>query len=175
MLSTLSINAYGGNQAVPSKEFAVDHQHQQIFRDRPLHQLLQFFGGGCFPMPTDARTFDPIALQTALDGSLVITAGALPQQLASDSLLHFAILLKGLIAAQGHLLVLTVAYSGSSQSYFSASKDYVAGLLAVAPTQLMAPATYLALNLRFHHLADNPQAQLSCQTLNVISDASNQF
>src|SRR5690242_8493327 len=107
MLSALQINAHSRHDALASEELAIDHQHQQLRWYWPLQQLLQLLGRGSLPMPAHTRTFDPIALETTLDGPFIVTRRALPYQLPLHRLLHFAILLKGGIAFQAYFLVLT--------------------------------------------------------------------
>src|SRR6266705_2529872 len=123
MLFTLQINPDRGHQAIPRKELAVDHQHQQILGHRPLHQPFQLFSRGGFPVATDARTLDAIALQATLNCSLIVPTRALARQLSSYRFLQFSIPLKGSITGQADLFVLTAAQPGSLQGHFAPPDD----------------------------------------------------
>src|SRR5207249_6489313 len=90
MLFTLQINPDRGHQTIASKELAIDHQHQQILRHGPLHEPFQLFSRGGFPVATDARALDAIALQATLNGSLIVPTRALARQLSSDRFLEFS-------------------------------------------------------------------------------------
>src|SRR2546426_3951936 len=199
MLFTLQINPDRGDQAIASKELAVDHQHQQILGHRPLHQPFQFFsrGGfpvatakelerlmqrpvpkdsrGGFPVATDARALHAIALQAALNGSLVVPSRALPHHLSSHRFLQFSILLKRLITGQADLFVLTAAQTGSIDCHFASPEDHVTGLMPMPANRLLAPWAELLLDLRFHDPLDDRQAQLGGEGFYVIAHAGDQF
>src|SRR6266581_6144170 len=175
MLFTLQNNPDRGHQAIPRKELAVDHQHQQILGHRPLHQPFQLFSRGGFPVATDARTLDAIALQATLNGSLIVPTRALARQLSSYRFLQFSIPLKGSITGQADLFVLTAAQPGSLQGHFAPPEDHVTGLMPVSRNQLLAPGAELLLDLRFHHPLDEGQPQLGREGFYIIAHAGDQF
>src|SRR5208337_1011590 len=154
VLFTLQINPDGGHQAVPAKELAVDHQDQQVLGNRPLHEALQLLSRRSFPMPADAGALDAVALQTAFNGPFVVPGRALAGQLTLHSFLELTLLLKRLVADQGHLLVLSAAQSGPFQMDLTSPVDDVTGLVPMPTSQLLAPATDLLLDFRFHDLLD---------------------
>src|SRR2546428_5062082 len=175
MLFTLQINPDRGDQAVASKELAVDHQHQQILGHRPLHQPFQFFSRGGFPVATDARALHAIALQAALNGSLVVPSRALPHHLSSHRFLQFSIPLNRLITGQADLFVLTAAQTGSIDCHFASPEDHVTGLMPMPANRLLAPGAELLLDFRFHDPLDDRQAQLGREGFYVIAHAGDQF
>src|SRR5207247_1051346 len=97
MLAAFQINANGGDYALAREEFAIDHQHEQLFGNRPL--------------PLDVST----------------------------------------------------------------PKDHVSALLAMSADPLPTPLPHLSLDLGLHNLADNRQANLCGQTLQILTCTANQL
>ncbi len=169
VLSTLHINPDGGHQAVAAKEFAVNHQHQQIFGDRSLHERFQLLSGRRFPVATDTGALDAIALEATINGSLVVPGRTLPGQLPRHRLLQFAVLLKGLVTGQGHFLILLAAQTWPLQGDFAPGVDHVARLVPVPVTLLLTPGTHFLVDLRGHDPLNDGQAQLGGKPLNVLA------
>src|SRR5439155_15275860 len=108
------------------------------------------FGGRRFPVATDTGALDAIALKTVLDGALIVPRRALSGQLTRHRFLKFAVLLKGLIAGQGHLFVLPAAQARPLQIDLAPSVDHVTGLVAMPASWLLAPVANFLLDLRCH-------------------------
>src|SRR5260370_12035785 len=167
--ATLPINPDGGHQAVAAKEFAVDHQHQQIFGDWSLHERFQFLSGRRFPVATDTGALDAIALEAAINGSLVVPCRTRPGQLPRRRFLQFPVLLKGLVSGQGHFLILPSAQAWPLQSDFAPGVDHVARLVPVPTALLLTPLAHLLSNLGGHEPLNDGQAQLGGKPLNVLA------
>jgi len=175
MLFSLQINANRCDQTITAKEFAVDHQYQQFLGNGPLHELFQFFGRSGFPVPADAGAPKSIAFKALVNGSLIISSRALASHLTAHGLLHFPVLLKRLITAQRHLFSILATQARSLQSDLATSKDYIASLVTMSQTALLAPFAKLAFDLRFHDLLDDRQAQLGGIILDVFANSSDQL
>src|SRR6266699_3398248 len=175
VLSALQINADGRHQAIAAKELAVEHQRQQLLGDRPLHQSLQFLGRGSRPVPAYAGALYPIACQTALNGTFIVTRGALPGQLLGHRLLQFAPALKSLVAGQLDLLFVRTTQPWPLQCYFAASEDHVTWLMAIPPHRLLAPLAGSLLDLGFHNPLNDRQTQLGGEAFHVFAHASYQL
>src|SRR5437899_7099046 len=152
MLAAFQINANGGDYALAREEFAIDHQHEQLFGNWPLQQLLELLGGGSLPMPAHTRTLDPVTFKTTLDGSFVVSGRALPYQLPLHRLLHLPVLLKGRIGVQSDFFILATAQARPLQLDLAPPKDHVSGLLPMSADPL--PTPHLSLDLDLPHLAD---------------------
>jgi hypothetical protein len=50
VLFTLRINRNGRDNSIVTKEFAIDHQHQQILGNGPINQLGQLLDRRGFPI-----------------------------------------------------------------------------------------------------------------------------
>src|SRR5436190_12124967 len=175
MLFALQINADGCYDAVPRKELAIDHQHQQILGHRPFHQLLQIPGCGCFPMPANAGSFDAVTLQTAIHGSFIVTAGALAAKLANHRSLHLAVALKGFVAGELNLLVVRATQTWPLQIDFAPVENDIPRLLPMSPDRLLSPATGLLFDLRPHNTSNDDQPYLGREAFDILVDPGDQF
>src|SRR5437867_405603 len=175
VLFTLQIHANGCHQAIAAKELAVDHQDQQILRNGSLHETLQFLSRRRFPMPADAGALDPITLKTAFNGPFVVPGRTLAGELALHRFLELAILLKCLVAGQGHLLILPAAQPWPLQPDFTAPVDDVTGLMSVPTSRLLAPPTNLLLDFGFQDLLDDGQPQFGREGFNILGYSGDQF
>src|SRR4051794_3321101 len=126
-------------------------------------------------MPADAGALDPIALETALNGSFVVAGRTLAGELALHSFLQLAILLKRLIAGQGHLLILPAAQPWPLQPDFTAAVDDVTRLMPVPPSRLLAPAPNLLLDFGFQDLLDDGQPQFGREGFYILRHSGDQF
>src|SRR5215471_12515494 len=163
-----------GDQTITAKEFAVDHQHQQLLGDGSLQQLVQLVGRRCFPVSADAGFGDAIARQTIIDSSGIVARRALANQLSRYRLLQFAIALKALIALKANLLIISTAQARPLQFDLATSKDDESWLMAVAPHRLLTPLAGPLLDLGLHHPLDDRQPQLRCKGFHIIAHPRDQ-
>src|SRR5204863_4978974 len=116
----------------------------------------------------DTGVLDALALKTFLDGALIVPRRALSGQLTRHRLLKFAVLLKGLIAGQGHLFVLPTAQARPLQIDLAPSVDHVTVLVAMPTSWLLAPVANCLLDLRCPDSLDNRQTQLGRERLDIF-------
>jgi hypothetical protein len=168
VLFALHVDADGGRDAIAGKEFAVDHQDQQILGHGSWHELLQFARGGRFPMATDAGAFNAIAFEALVHGSGIIAGRALAGQLTGHPLLERAVVLKGLITLQADFLIVATQTRPFHRHLASAVND-VAVLATVSMHGLLPPGAHLGLNLHFHDPLHDRQPQLGGKGFYILA------
>src|SRR5712675_1625499 len=126
-------------------------------------------------MPAHAGPLDAIALQTAVDGTLIIPGRTLASQLASHRVLHFAVFLKRLVAGQGDFLILPVAQTWPLQSYFAPRINDEPWLMAMPVRRLLPPLAHFLVDLRSQDSLNEGQAQLGCERLDIRARSRYEF